>query len=107
MATGASGNLRQLGQRSEVAVLPPVKFAPLGKGYMVDIHVQPHADGIGRNQKINLAGLIHLNLRIAGAWAQASHHHGGPAALLTNDFGNGIDIFGRKSRHGRASWQAR
>ena len=106
VAARASGNLGQF-RRGQVAVAAPVKFAPLGKCHMVDIHVQPHADGIGGDQKIHLARLIHGNLGIARARAQPAHHDGRPAALLANNLGDGINIVGGKSGDGRAARQAR
>ena len=38
---------------------------------MVDIHVQPHADGVGRDQVIDLAGLVQRHLGVAGAGLKA------------------------------------
>ena len=84
-----------------------IKFARLGKGDMVNIHVQPHTNGICRDQKIDLAGLIHLNLGIAGARRKPAHHNRRAAALLANNLGNGINIIRRKSGDGAAPWQAR
>ena len=106
VASGASGYLGEF-RRAEVAVAAPVKFAPLGECHMVDIHVEPHADGIGGDEKINLARLIHRDLRVARARAQAAHHHGRPAALLADHFGDGIDIVGGKRGNGRTARQTR
>ena len=85
----------------------PVKFAPLGKRHMVDIHVQPHANGIGGDQKIHLARLIHGNLGIARARAQTAQHDGCAAALLADNLGNGVNIVGGKRGDGRPARQAR
>ena len=49
--------------------LPPVELAGLGKGDVVKVHVQTHANGIGRNQIIDLARLIHVHLGVTGPWA--------------------------------------
>ncbi|GIR46329.1 MAG: hypothetical protein CM15mP55_3050 [Hyphomicrobiales bacterium] len=67
VAARASGNLGQF-RRCQVTVAAPVKFAPLGKCHMVDIHIQPHANGIGGDQKIHLARLIMATcaLRVRG-----------------------------------------
>ena len=72
----------------------PVKFARLGKGDMVHIHVKPHANRIGGDQKIHFARLIHLNLCIAGARRKPAHHNRRSAALLANNLGNGVNIIG-------------
>ena len=39
-----------------------------GKGDMIDIHVEAHADGICGDKEINFAGLIERHLCIACAW---------------------------------------
>ena len=106
VAARASGNLGQF-RRCQVTVAAPVKFAPLGKCHMVDIHIQPHANGIGGDQKIHLARLIHGNLRVARARAQPAHHDSRPAALLADHLGDGINIVGGKGGNGRPAGQAR
>ena len=106
MAPGTTRDLRQL-RGAQQPMTAAIKLSFLGKSHMVDIHVQPHANGIGGDQKIDLARLIHLDLGVSGARAQAAHHNGRAAALLANSLGNGINIIGRKSRHGAASGQAR
>lgn len=65
-ATGAAGDLGHLGG-GQAATSAAIKLAALGEGDMVDIHVQPHADGVGCDQKIDLAGLVELDLGVAGA----------------------------------------
>ena len=63
---------------------------------MVDIQIQPHADGIGGHQVINLAILIKRHLCVAGAGAERAHHHRGTALLAAQQLGNGIYIINRK-----------
>ena len=53
---GAPGDLGDL-LRIEPAQPTPVEFAQSGEGDMVDIHVQPHPDRIGRDQEVDFAGL--------------------------------------------------
>ena len=53
VAARASGNLGQF-RRCQVTVAA-VKFARLVKGNMVNIHIEPHANGICGDQKIHLA----------------------------------------------------
>ena len=93
MAPRATRDLGQFGGR-KLTVMAAVEFAALGEGHMVDIHVQTHTNSVGGDQKIDLAGLIHFDLSVSGARAQAAHNNGGPAALLAHDLGNGIDIIG-------------
>ena len=44
-----------------------IEFLGCRKGDMVDVHVQPHADRIRRNQEVHIAGLVQRNLRITGS----------------------------------------
>ena len=69
MAAGAARNLAKLGGR-QVAVILPIEFAGCGKGDMIEIEIEPHADSVGRNKEIDIARLIKLNLRVARARAQ-------------------------------------
>ena len=55
-AAGAPGDLGDL-MRIEPAQAPPVELAQAGEGDMVDVHVQSHADRVGRDQEIDFAGL--------------------------------------------------
>ncbi len=73
---------------------------------MLDVHVQAHADGVGRHQKIDLALLEQFDLGVAGLGAERTHDHGRTAALTTDQFSNGIDLFGREGDDGRALRQA-
>ena len=57
MAAGAPCNLRKLCIRKASAVLA-IEFMGCGKGDMFDVHIQPHANRISRNQIINIAALI-------------------------------------------------
>ena len=59
---------------------------------MIDIKVKPHADGIGGDQIVDLAILIHFNLRIARARGKRAHHHGCTAFLTADQLGDGIYI---------------
>ena len=64
---------------------------------MVDVHVEAHADGVGRHQEIDLAGLEQLDLGVAGAGRQRPHHHRRPAALPADQFGDGVDASAEKA----------
>ena len=69
-----------------------VKFGKPGKSHMRDIKVQPHANRIGGDQIIDLAVLIHLDLRIARARAKRPHHHRSTTLLAANKLGDLINI---------------
>ncbi len=73
---------------------------------MVHIHVEAHADGVGRHQEIHIARLIQFDLGVAGARTERAQHHGGAAALAADHFGDAVDILGGKSHHRRAAGQA-
>ena len=63
---------------------------------MVDIHVHPHADGIGCHNVIDISRLIEGSLCVAGARGKCAHYHRGPTALAADEFGYRIDIFRRE-----------
>jgi len=72
---------------------------------MIDIEIEAHADSIGRDEKVDIAGLIERDLRISRARAECPEHNGGPAALAPDELGDGIDFGGRKCHHRRARRQ--
>jgi len=77
-AAGAAGDLGEFG-RIEAAELIAVIFAVGGKRDVIDIEVEPHPYRIGRHQIIDVAGLEHRHLRVAGARGQRPQHHRSPA----------------------------
>ena len=83
-----------------------VELGEPGEGDMDQVHVEPHADGVGRHQMIDLAGLVHLDLGIAGAGAERAHDHGAAAPLAAHHLGDAIDLGGREGDHGAARRQA-
>ena len=64
MTPCASGDLRHLG-RGEPALASAIEFGKAGKGYMMQIKIEAHANCIGRNDVINIAILEQFNLFIA------------------------------------------
>ena len=64
---------------------------------MVDVDVEAHADGVGGDQIVDVAGLVERHLRVAGARRQRAQHHGGAAALAADQFGDGIDLSAEKA----------
>src|SRR3546814_4280123 len=75
MPTGTTGDLRHLSD-GQPTHAPPIELAQRSKGDMGDIHVQPHADGVGSDQIIHLARLKHGDLTIARMGRQRAHHDG-------------------------------
>ncbi len=93
VAPGASGDLAKLGGR-QVAVMIAVELARLGEGDVIDIEVEAHADGVGGDKKVDIAGLVELHLGVAGARRQRAQDNGGAAALTPDQFGDGVDLVG-------------
>ena len=83
---GAAGDLADLGRR-QAARAAPVELREPGEGDMVEIHVQAHADRVGRDQVIDLAGLEHADLGVARPRAQRAEHDRGAAALAAHQLG--------------------
>ena len=104
-SAGPSGDLGDL-LRIEPAPPSSVEFVQTGEGDMVDIHVQSHPDRIGRDQKIDFAGLEQIDLGVAGARRERAHDHGGPAALAADQLGDGVDRVGGESDDSAARRQA-
>ena len=87
--------------------LAAVELAQAGEGDVVDIHVEAHADRVGRDQVVDLAGLVERDLGVAGARAERAEHHGGAAALAADQLGERVDVGGGERDHGAAPRQAR
>ena len=68
MPAGATGDLGYFLNR-QIAIPVPVELDMTPERNMVDIHIEPHADRIGRDQEIDLSRLVHGDLRIARARA--------------------------------------
>ena len=105
MAPGAAGDLTQL-RRREIAPREAIELAGGGEGHMVDIHVEPHADGIRCHHIIHIAGLEECDLRVARARTERAHDHGGTTALAADEFGGGIDHLRREGDDGAPPRQA-
>ena len=105
-APGAAGDLGELG-RGELAELIAVELAVGGEGDVIDVEIETHADGVGRDQVIDLAGLIERDLRVARARRQRAEHHRGAAALAADKLGDGVNFVGREGDDGGAARQPR
>ena len=87
--------------------LVAVELAVVGERHVPDVEIEPHADGVGGDEKVHVAVLVHVDLGIAGAGRERPHHHGGAAALAPDQFGNGVDLAGREGDDGGALGLAR
>ena len=80
VAAGAAGDLRELGgvERARAAA---VELAQPREGDVVDVEVEPHADGVGGDEVVDLAGLEERHLGVARARRERAEHHRRAAAL--------------------------
>ena len=106
VAAGAAGDLRRA-RRGQLAMHLAVELARAGEGHVIDIEVEPHADGVGGDQEVDVAGLIERDLRVARARAERAQHDGRPAALAADQLGDGVDLGRREGDERRARRQPR
>ena len=102
---GAAGDLAEL-RRIELAEAEAVELLVRGEGDVVDIEVEPHADGVGGDEVVDVPGLVELDLGVAGARRERAEDHGGAAALAADQFGDGVDLLRREGDDGGAVRQA-
>src|SRR3546814_4954787 len=62
----APGDLADL-RRRQAAPAAAVELLQLGEGHVVEIEVESHADGVGGDQVVDLAGLEERDLGVARA----------------------------------------
>ena len=105
MPPGAAGDLGYF-RRGKFPHAPPVKFRGTGETHMVNIHIEPHADGVRRHQIIHIAVLVKLDLLVAGAGTERAHHHRDAALLPPEHLGIAINIMGREGHQRRAPVKA-
>ncbi len=74
---------------------------------MGDVEIEPHADGVGGDEKFDIAILEQIDLGVAGARGERAHDDGGSTALAAQQFSDGVNLGGRKGDDGRATGQAR
>ena len=85
----------ELGRR-QLAVVLAVELARAGECDVIDVEVETHADGIGGDEEIDVAGLIERDLGVARARAERAQHHRRAAALTADQLGDGVDLAGRE-----------
>ena len=101
MPPGASSDLGQF-LRVKLAHPVAVEFSSGRKGDVLDVKIEPHANGICGHQIIDIAVLIQSHLRVAGAGRQRPHHNRASALGAPNQFGDGIDVVHREPDNGAA-----
>ena len=69
---------------------------------MVDIQIEPHADGVGGDEEIYVTILVELDLGVACAGAKRAHDNSSAAFLALEKLGDGINVFDRKADDGGA-----
>ena len=95
VAAGAAGDLAQLAGR-QVAMVLAVELAQCREGDVIDVEVETHADGIGRDEEVDVARLIERDLRVARARRQRAQHDRRAAALTADQLGDRIDLLRRE-----------
>ncbi len=101
MAPCPAGDLGHFGS-GQAAMAHPVELGQAGEGNVVHIEVEPHADGIGCHEIIDLARLEQGNLAVARFGGKRAHDHRRTAAEAAQHFGHGIDLLGRECDDGAA-----
>ena len=74
---------------------------------MAHIHVEAHADGVGRDKVVHLSRLVHADLGVSRARAERAQHHGGAAPLPADELRQAINLASGEGDHGGARRQAR
>ena len=64
---------------------------------MPDVEVEPHADGVGGHQVVDLARLEERDLRVARARRERAHHHRRPAPQRPQPLGQRVDLVAEKA----------
>ena len=101
VAPGAAGDLAEL-RRRQRPCLVAVELAVVGERHVMHVEIEPHADGVGGDEKIDVAILVHVDLGIAGTGRERAHHHCSAAALAPDEFGDGVDLARRERDDRRA-----
>src|SRR5690606_22902318 len=91
MATRATGDLGHLGRR-QAPLAHPIELAERGKRYMGYVEVEAHADGIGRDDVIDLSRLEQFDLPVARFRAERAHYNRRTATEAPQHFGHRVDL---------------
>ena len=85
----------------------PVELAEAGEGHGVDVEVQSHADRVGRDQVVDVAGLVQPHLGVARARRERAEDERRAAALAAQARGQLVELAQREHDHRRAPRQLR
>src|SRR5579885_3057354 len=99
---GAARDLRHF-RRIEMAELIAVEFSVGSECDVIDVEIKAHTDRVGRDEIIDVAGLVEIDLRIPCSWRECTQNHGSAAALAADQFGDGVNLLGRESDDRRAA----
>ena len=86
--------------------MPAIELPVSGEGHVIDVEIEPHSNGVGRDDVIDEAVLKHIDLGIAGARRQRAKDDRRAAVLASHPFGDRINILGGKGDNGAAPGQA-
>ncbi len=104
VAAGAAGDLRDL-LRVQRPPLLAVELDQARQRDVADVHVEAHADRVGRDQIVDFARLIEGDLGVASTRAEGAEHDRSTAALAPDQLGERIDLLGGERDDGAAARQ--
>lgn len=104
-STGAAGDLAEL-RVLDVADVLAVELAERGERDVLDVEVQAHADRVGGDEPVDLAGLEHRDLRVARARAERAEHDGRAALPRGDPIGDLVDVRHRERDDGASRREA-
>ena len=59
--------------RRQIAELVAIELSVLGESHVIDIEIEAHANGICRDQIIDITGLIKIDLSVTRARTERAH----------------------------------
>src|SRR6266849_3759069 len=109
VAGGTAGTAGDLGKfsRTEAAELIAVELAVRRKCHVADVEIESHADRIGGDEIVDVAGLVEFDLGIAGARRKCTKHNGSAATLPPDQLRDRVNLVGRKRHDRGTAWLAR
>ena len=105
VAPGPARDLAHL-RGGELAKARAVVLPVRREGDVIHVEVQAHAHRVGGDEVVDVARLVELDLRVAGARREGAQHHRRAAALAPDQFRDGVDLLGREGDDGGAPGQA-
>ena len=71
IATGTTSDLSDF-YRFQTARHAAIELSHSSECDMLDFHVKPHADRVGRDHVVHFTSLVHFDLRIACTWGEGT-----------------------------------